>query len=120
MRSGAGLNAVQRAVLEALDELGHGPARNHTKSARVVMYVYETRGIPPQYAYDTLCTLASPWLVHIELVDMHGNIGSADPGDAPAGARYTETCMSTAGQLALAAERGEAPPLPVGLINGDW
>jgi restriction system protein len=47
----------------------------------------------------------------------HGNFGSRD-GDPPAGWRYTDVRLSPAGQVALAAERGELAPVPVGLITG--
>lgn len=53
------------------------------------------------------------------LVDFHGNYGSADEGDRPANPRYTEARMASAGALALAAERGDGPRVPVRLINGD-
>jgi hypothetical protein len=40
-------------------------------------------------------------------------------GGPPAGFRYTKARLSDAGGVALAAERGELAPVPVGLINGN-
>lgn len=76
-------------------------------------------GVNRRYGYDALCTLSQPWLLHIPLVDFHGNCGSADEYDRPAGPRYTEARLSRAGQIMLAAERGTDPRVPVVLINGD-
>ena len=52
------------------------------------------------------------------LVSGQGNFGSRQ-NDPPAGLRYTEARLSEAGAVALAAERGAAAPVPVGLINGN-
>jgi DNA gyrase/topoisomerase IV subunit A len=54
----------------------------------------------------------------IPLVSGQGNFGSRG-NDPPAGSRYTEARLSPAGQVVLAAERGELAPVPVGLINGN-
>jgi DNA gyrase/topoisomerase IV subunit A len=53
----------------------------------------------------------------VSLITPYGNFGSR--GDDPAANfRYTESRLSPAGQVALAAERGELAPVPLGLING--
>jgi DNA gyrase subunit A len=114
-----GLGVVEVSVLEALDELGARPERPYVKCARVVQLLADEHGVSPRYGYDALCALARPWLVHLRLVDFHGNFGSADEGDRPANPRYTEARLSTAGALALAAERRTGPRLPIGLVNGD-
>jgi DNA gyrase subunit A len=114
-----GLGAIDRALLEALDEVGARPDRPHRKSANVVRHVYATRAIGPRFGYETACALAARWLVHLRLIDFHGNLGGPDDNDPPAGPRYTEIRLSNAGAFALAAERGELPRLPIGLINGD-
>ena len=119
-RSMAHLNPVERAVLETIDELGLTPTSPHSKSNRVVDAAYRPGGIPPAYFYDTLCNLASPWLVHIPLVDLQGNYGGPDPSDKPFKPRYTQVRLSVAGSLALAADRGNIAPLPIAFINGDW
>jgi hypothetical protein len=50
-------------------------------------------------------------------------MGAATSGtrgnDPAANFRYTESRLSTAGQVALAAERGALAPVPAGLINGN-
>jgi DNA gyrase/topoisomerase IV subunit A len=114
-----GLGAIERAVLEALDDLEARPDRPHRKSANMMGRVYDASGIGPRFAYETACVLAAPWLVHLRLIDFHGNLGGPDEVDESAGPRYTEIRLSRAGAFALAAERGELPRLPIGLINGD-
>jgi DNA gyrase/topoisomerase IV subunit A len=115
-----GINAIERRVLDVLDEIADGRfPSTHVKSAAVVGRLDATRGVPPVYGYDTICKLASPWLVHLRLVDFHGNHGGPDPYDAPANPRYTEVRLAPAGRLALASERGDAAKLPIGLVNGD-
>jgi DNA gyrase/topoisomerase IV subunit A len=106
-------------AMECLDELGAQPDARFVKSAKAVERVYTTREIPPRYAYDTICSISARWLVHVRLIEFHGNLGSTDDNDNAAGARYTEVRLTRAGAMALAAERGDLPPLPIGLINGD-
>jgi DNA gyrase subunit A len=113
------LGVVERHVLEALDRIGAGPDRPHRRCADIVQVLADEFGVNPRYGYDSLCTLAQPWLLHVPLVDFHGNCGSADAGDHPAHPRYTEARLASAGALALAAERGDGPPVPVTLINGN-
>ena len=113
------LGVVERSVLEALDQIGARRDRPHRKSANVVGVLARDFGVSPRYAYDALCRLALPWLLHIPLVDFHGNYGSPDEADGPAGPRYTEVRLSAAGGVVLAAERGVGPRIPVPLINGD-
>jgi DNA gyrase/topoisomerase IV subunit A len=115
-RSGLGL--VEVTILEALDAAGARPGRRHAKSARVLAAVDERIGLAPGYAYQVLIDLALPWKMPIPLADPQGNFGSRD-GDPPAMWRYTEARLSPAGQVALAAERGETSSVPVGLINGN-
>lgn len=110
------LGVVERAVLEALDALEARPDRPHRKCANVVSRM-AGGGVSARYGYEALCTMAKPWLMNIPLVDFHGNCGSLD--DPPANPRYTEARLSRAGLLALAAERGDDPRVPVTLINGD-
>jgi DNA gyrase/topoisomerase IV subunit A len=114
-RSGVGL--VERTILEALDSLGAHP-RRHAKSARVLDAVEEHIGLAPGYAYEVLLDLARPWQMPLLLVDGQGNFGSRG-NDPPANYRYTEAGLSRAGEVVLAAERGDLAPVPVGLINGN-
>jgi DNA gyrase subunit A len=119
MSDRTGLDSVLLAMLDGLDEMGAGPDGLHKKSATVVDHVYTTRGIPPRVGYDAVCVAAAPWLTHVQVIDFHGNFGSADPNDAPAAARYTEVRQARSGAMAVAAERAKLPRLPIGLINGD-
>jgi DNA gyrase/topoisomerase IV subunit A len=114
-RSGAGLAEV--AIMNALDSLGARPGRRHVRNARVLAAVEEHIGLAPGYAYQVLADQAQPWTVPVTLVDGQGNFGSRG-NDPPAHFRYTEARLSPAGQVALAAERGELAPVPVGIING--
>lgn len=54
----------------------------------------------------------------LNLIDGQGNFGSRG-SDPPANPPYTESRLSPAGQAALAAERGDLAPVPIGLINGN-
>src|SRR4051794_31986036 len=113
----SGLGFVDVAILEALDALGAHHDRPHCKSAKVVAAVGDAIGLGPRYAYDMLVELVRDDIVNAVLVDGHGNFGTVD--DPPANERYTEARLSRAGELALAAEQG-GPPVPVGLVNGDF
>jgi len=110
---------VTISILECLDKLDARPEHRYVKSARVVDLAYSSRAIPPRFGYEAMCANAADWLTQLLLVDIHGNIGSADDLDEPALPRYTEARMTYPGWMAIAAERGELPRLPIGLINGD-
>jgi DNA gyrase/topoisomerase IV, subunit A len=114
-RSGVGL--VEWAILEALDSLGAQP-RRHRRSAKVLDVVEERIGLAPGYAYEVLLDLARPWTMPLLLVDGQGNFGTRG-NDPAANYRYTEAGLTRAGQVVLAAERGDLAPVPVGLINGN-
>ena len=117
MGNSTGLSLVEVAVLEALDALRAQPDQKHVRSARVVAYLEEQIGLPPRYSYPLLVDLASPWLLPVPLVNGLGNLGSRG-GGLPASADYTSVRLSQAGQVALMAERGALPPIPIGFING--
>jgi DNA gyrase subunit A len=108
---------VEQSILAAMDAIRARPNSYHKKSLAVLAAVEEGIGLAPGYAYEMVLDLARPWVVPIRLVDFHGNFGGRDY-DA-AGPRYTECRLSPAGGLALRSERGEVPPLPIGLINGN-
>ena len=114
-RSGVGL--VECTILEALDSLGARP-RRHRRSAKVLERVEERIGLAPGYAYEVLLDLARPWKMPLLLVDGQGNFGSRG-NDPAANYRYTDAGLTRAGEVVLAAERGELAPVPVGLINGN-
>jgi DNA gyrase/topoisomerase IV, subunit A len=114
-RSGIGL--VECTILEALDSLGAQP-RRHRRSAKVLDAVEERIGLAPGYAYEVLLDLARPWQMPLLLVDGQGNFGTRG-NDPAANYRYTEAGLSRAGEVVLAAERGDLAPVPVGLVNGN-
>ncbi|MBO0770409.1 MAG: hypothetical protein J2P35_03015 [Actinobacteria bacterium] len=115
-RSGVGL--VECEILETLDSLGARPGRGYRKSATLLDAVQDRIGLAPGYAYEMLLDLARPWMMPVSLVRVQGNYGSRG-NDPPASPRYTEARLTRAGQAALAAERGDLAPVPVGLINGN-
>ena len=114
-RSGVGL--VECTILEALDSLGAQP-RRHRRSAKVLDAVEVRIGLAPGYAYEVLLDLARPWQMPLLLVDGQGNVGTRG-NDPAANYRYTEAGLTRAGEVVLAAERGDLAPVPVGLINGN-
>jgi DNA gyrase/topoisomerase IV subunit A len=116
MSERTGLGPIETGLLSALDALGASFDHPHRKSANVLLELEHASGIGPRYAYDVLCDLARPWQVPVCLVDGHGNFGS--PDDPAAGPRYTEARLTPAGALAVAAEQGGVPPLPIDLLNG--
>lgn len=69
-------------------------------------------------AYQVLIDLAQPWKLPVPLVEGIGNFGGRG-NDPPASPRYTEARLSPVGQVALAAERGDIAPVPIGMINGN-
>lgn len=117
MSAATGLGLLDVSILEAIDAAGAQHDRPYLRTQRVLDVLHERTGIAPNQAYESLCDLARPYAVHLQLVDFNGNHGSPDFG--PASARYTECRLSPLGEAALAAERGQLGPLPIGLINGD-
>jgi hypothetical protein len=115
--SRTGLGAPEVAVLAAVAELGGMPARRRRPTALVLEAVERETGLAARYAYPLLQDLAVPWRLHLPLLDLAGNWGSRQ-GDPAASARHTEVRLSEVGALALAAEREEVGPVPLGLIEG--
>ncbi len=114
-RSGVGL--VEVAILSALDQLAGRPDKKPVPNAKVLAIVADQIGLAPGYAYQVLVDMALPWKMAVPLISARGNIGSRFSEPA-AGYRYTESKLSWPGQAALAAERQELAPVPIGLING--
>lgn len=89
-----GLKPVHRRVLYGMSQMGLGPTRPYTKSAKVVGEVmgnYHPHG--DSSIYDTLVRMAQDFSLRYPLVDPQGNFGSID--DDPAAAmRYTEARMT--------------------------
>lgn len=112
----SGLGVLDLAILEACERAGARSGAAYVKTQRVLEVLADSTGIGPRHAYEPLCDMARSWVVHLPLIDFHGNVGS--PDFTPASPRYTECRLTPLGAGALAAERGTIGPLPVGLING--
>lgn len=117
MSAATGLGLLDLEILRAIEAAGARHDRPYLKTQRVLDVLNERTGIGANQAYESLCDMARPYVVHLPLVDFHGNYGSPDFG--PAAARYTECRLTELGEAALAAERGEVGPLPITVINGD-
>src|SRR5215469_9991907 len=115
-RSGVGL--VELAILEALDARRAWPGRRAARSLMVLAALEDELGLARGYAYQVLIDLVQPWKLPVPLVEPQGNFGGRG-NDPPASPYYTEARLSPAGQVALAAERGQIAPVPIGLINGN-
>jgi hypothetical protein len=120
-RSGVGL--VEATILDALD-LVSGQADGwsfvyegveYFGCERVLSVVEQRIGLAPGYAYEVLLDLALPWKVPVTLI---AGCGLGGRGWDGGGIHGTEARLSPAGEVALAAERGEIAPVPIGLING--
>jgi DNA gyrase subunit A len=89
-----GLKPVHRRVLYAMNELGLGPGRKHSKCAKIVGEVmgnYHPHG--DSAIYDTLVRLAQDFSMRYPLIDGHGNFGNID-GWPAAAQRYTEARLA--------------------------
>ena len=112
MSSRTGLGDLEVAVLAAV---GRRKRSHHTTDALRILE--QENGIGARYAYPILQDLGVPWRLHLPLLVPNGNWGSQH-GDPAAEARYTEVKLSAVGALALAAERAEVGPIPLGLVEG--
>jgi hypothetical protein len=115
-RSGVGL--VELAILEALDARRAWPDRRAARCLKVLAALEDELGLARGYAYQVLIDMALPWQILVPLIERQGNFGSRG-NDPPASPYYTDARLSPAGQIALAAERGQIAPVPIGLINGN-
>jgi DNA gyrase/topoisomerase IV subunit A len=111
----SGIGAAQVAILEAL---AAQPGRSFQPNAKLLSQAEDQIGLAPWYAYPVLVDLAQPWKIPITLIQGHGNYGSRG-NDPPASRRYTESRLTDAGRVVLAAEHRDLAPVPVGLINGN-
>jgi hypothetical protein len=115
-RSGVGL--VELAILETLDARRARPGGRPVQCEMVLAALENDMGLARGYAYQVLIDLAQEWKLPVPLVEGWGNFGSRGD-DPPASPRYTQARLSPAGQVALAAERGQIAPVPIGMINGN-
>lgn len=116
MSARTGLSPVEVGLPRAVDLPA---ADDHARCSDVLVAAAATDGLGPRYAWPVLVDLGVPWRRHQPLVELHGNSGSRF-GDLPADAQYVEVRLSPVGELALAAEREEVGPVPLGLVEGSW
>jgi hypothetical protein len=112
-----GLGTLEVAVLSAVAEVGTARRTRYGKTSRVLDVLERDLAFGVRYAYPVVADLVVPWRLHLPLLEGYGNWGSQH-GDQASEARYTEVRLSPVGALALAAERGEVGPVPLGLIEG--
>ncbi|HEY3953363.1 MAG TPA: DNA gyrase subunit A [Streptosporangiaceae bacterium] len=118
MRQRSGVGLVEMAILEALDARRARPGGRPVRCEKVLAELEGELGLARGYAYPVLIDLIQPWKLPAPLVEGRGNFGGRGD-DPPASPRYTEARVSPVGQVALAAERGEIAPVPIGMINGN-
>lgn len=111
-----GLDGVETALLDAVDLLGADASGEPVACARVLQVVAQRGQAEPRDAYARLVRRGVPWSVHLPLVELFGNAGSRD--HAPADPEHVEVRLSPVGSLALASEREELGPVPLGLVEG--
>lgn len=119
MSAATGLSDLDVAILTAV-AAGPGNGLAWEKSDRALRRLPDDLGLGPLAAYEELCALATPWRSPLPLLEPNGNFGEPGGDHPSASARYTECRLSAAGVAALAAERGDGPPAPFGLVLGDW
>lgn len=117
MTSPNGLGLIESHVLVALHELGVEPGST-VKTSTFLDHLNNTSGIHPIYGWRTVLALSRSWEVVCPLLVFNGNNGS--PLDPPADSQYTEIELSVLGRYVAQAESGHAPPLPIGLVLGDF
>jgi hypothetical protein len=112
-----GLGPAEVALLDALDLLGAGDATEPARCSEVLLAAERVHRIPSVDAWPVLVARGSPWLVHLPLVELVGNAGT-QAGDPPTAPYNLGARLSPVGALALAAERHETGPVPIGLVDG--
>ena len=113
----SGLGSLEVAVLTAVAEVGGTPEAGRRPTTRVLEQLERQDGLGARYLHPLLQDLGAPWRLHLPLLDPYGNWGSQH-GDPAADPQYTKVRLSPVGALALAAERDEVAPVPLGLIEG--
>ena len=114
--SPTGLGLLERTVLQAVDAVAAGRP-GYQRTTAVLDHLERADGVGPTYAVRVLQDLGVPWRVHLRLLDLDGNWGTAGH-DPMADPRYTRLRLSALGRLALASVRGEVGPVPVGVVEG--
>ena len=117
MSAVSGLGLLESAALQAVTDVGGVSGAPYVKTSTALDAMEQRHGIGARYLYPLLQDLVAPWRLHLPLLDGQGNFGS-QYGDPAAEPQYTEIRLSPVGALALAAERGEVGPVPLGIIEG--
>jgi hypothetical protein len=117
MSAVAGLGLLESAALQAVVDAGGAAGAPHVRTSTVLELMERRHGVGARYLYPLLQDLAAPWRLHLPMLDGQGNLGSQH-GDPAAEPQYTELRLSPVGTLALAAERGEVGPVPLGIVEG--
>ena len=111
-----GLGPIETNLLTTYCAVGALSDGLFLKNARILEVLDDAHQIAPLFGYRVLCDLARPYVSHLRLVDFNGNYGSPDFSEASA--RYTESRLTTLGDVALEAENALCPAVPIGLVNG--
>lgn len=117
MRSPNSLGQIESRLLVAFHELGVEPS-SPVKTSTFLDHLNNTTGVHPIYGWRAVLALSRSWEVVCPLLVFNGNNGS--PLDPPADPQYTEIELSPLGRYVAQAEAGDAPPLPIGLVLGDY
>jgi len=112
----SGLDPFDVAILDAVDLLDAGEP---VRCSDLLAAVSALEGVDRRTAWPVLLDLGLPWRRHLPLVELYGDAGSVT-GDPPGDAEHVEVRLADYGVLALAAERGEVGPVPIGLVEGSW
>jgi hypothetical protein len=115
----SGIGVVELVILEVLDSLGAQADQSEVPNTWVLAEVDKRIGLAPGYAYQVLVDLARPWKMPVQLVSGQGDYGNFWDDQPASHFRHTESRLSRAGEVVVAAERGKLAPVPVGLINGN-
>jgi len=116
MSAVTGLGPVETMVLGSYGSAGALSGHPYVKNQRILDLLDREFQVAPVFGYQLICDFARPYISHLRLVDFHGNYGSQDFPEALA--RYTQSRLSTLGEIALRAEQGTRPAIPIRLING--
>ncbi len=115
MSARTGLGPLETALLDAVDLLGADG--EPVPCSEVLAVVAARTAVDPRTTWPELVDAGVPWRRHLPLVELYGNCGTA-LGDPPADPAQVEARLAPVGALALAAERGESGPVPLGLVEG--
>lgn len=113
-----GLPDLDVAVLSACLGLGLFASRPQLKAAHVLAHIVASDICGEADAWAVLRRMQAIWLLPMPLINGNGNFGTLY--DEAASPSFVDCGLSNAGQLAAQSALGDLPPLPVGVINGDF